>query len=180
MIKFEIVENVTKYLDTISNNVDDNAEIQLKKMAEKLTGKFDTENGYITRNMAVVKYGEFNPNLHLSGQDQSKWKITHDDDLHSLMVTYTGMTLYEYYGVEEAKVWWEVAEGNEGNPRDRILERDYAFYQETGIDPIALPKYARATGAISKGVYEGKYELYEMATKYLENILAGGSGYFFM
>lgn len=181
MFEFKIKEDtITEYFDLISKNIDENAPTQLKKMAEKLTGEYDTHEGYITQNMAVVKYREFNPNLHLSGQDQDYWEILEENSVHSLTITYTGMRLYDLYDIDEAKVWWEFAENQEGNPRDRILARDYAFYQETGIDKYALPKYARAKGAIAHGVYEGKYELYEMAAKYLENITREGSGYFFM
>lgn len=180
MIKFQIEENITEYLDIITKNIDENAPQQMKKMARKLTGEFDTEEGYITQNMAVVKFREFNPNLHLSGQDEDYWVITNKEGKHSLEITYTGLRLYELYEPDDARVWWEFAEGQEADPSKRFLERDYSFFQETGIDRYALPKYARAKGAIAMGVRQGKEELYEMSAKYLENILNKGSGYFFM
>lgn len=178
MFKIKIVKNtVSEYLDLIDKNIEENAPKQLKHMAEKLVGEYDDPTGgYIAPLMSTT----WNPNMFLSGQDEDYWKILNDDDKHSLTVTYTGLRLYDLYSMDEAKVWWEFAVNQEADPQERVLERDYAFFQETGIDRYALPKYAKHKGAVAHGVRAGKGEMYEMATKYLENIMNRGSGYFFM
>lgn len=185
-IRFDIVEDtITEYLDFISESFKSNSPKELKKQARILTGEYgDEHDGYIAPNMTVARYGEFNPNLFMSGQEEEYWNLYANSNPHGLMggknsigieISYTGARLHQNYG-DEAKVWWEFAEGNEGNPEERILERDYAFYQETGIDKIARPKDARATGAIATGVHEAKDELLDHSAKYLLSILKKQNG----
>ena len=186
MFKAEIVEDtVTEYLDFITKSLNENAPRELKKQARILTGEYgDEHDGFIAPNMTVVKYGEFNPNLFMSGQEEKYWNLYGKSNPHNLMgrssaigieVIYTGMRLHQHYG-DDALVWWEFAKDNEGDPQKRVLERDYSFYQETGIDPIAHPKNARAKGAIAKGVHEAQGELLDHSAQYLLSILKKQNG----
>ena len=185
-IKFDIIEDtVTEYLDFISESFYKNTPKELKKQARILTGEEgDEHDGYIAPNMTVAKYGEFNPNLFMSGQEEKYWNLYAKSNPHNLMgrtsamgieIIYTGMRLHKNYD-DEAKVWWEFAYDNEADPLERVLERDYSFYQETGLDPIARPKYARAKGAIATGVREAKNELLDHSAKYLLSILKKQNG----
>ena len=60
----------------------------------------------------------------------------------------------EFLG-DHAKVWWEFSEElDPGLPEEeRTLARDYAFYQETGVDKIARPRGAKHKYAIQRGLW---------------------------
>lgn len=184
--KIQITEDtITEYMDFIWESFNKNAPRELEKQSRLLVGEYgDEHDGYIAPNMATARYGDFNPNLFMSGQEQDYWKhygssnphgIMGQKDLIGIEILYTGMRLHENYG-DDAKVWWEFAKDNEGDPTERILGRDYAYYQETGLDPIAHPKHARAKGAIATGVRESKRELLEHSSKYLESIMKKHNG----
>lgn len=181
MLKLKITEDtITEYMDFIWNSFNKNAPRELKKQARLLTGEEGDEgDGYIAPNMTVSKFGEFNPNLFMSGQEEEFWKLYSNSnpyglmgvkDTHSIEIIYTGMRLNRNYG-DDAKVWSEFGDKAAGR-----LERDYAYFQETGLDPIAKPKQARAKGAIATGVRESKTELLQHSSKYLESILKKQNG----
>lgn len=177
-------DSFSEYLDYIYDSFHEHKVDELKRQARILTGEYDTTDAYIPRNMAVGKYNEFNPNLHLSGQEEEYWKISSKSNPHNLMggsnltsleILYTGMRLHENYG-DDARVWWEFAKGYEGDPNERELGRDYAYYQETGIDKVAKPKNARAKGAIAMGVKQGSDEVLKHSKNYLHSIMRRGDG----
>ncbi|MBO6273020.1 hypothetical protein J6O48_09630 [bacterium] len=183
-VKLTVKESLTEYFETIQANMEENKDKQLRIMAKELVGEYDDpDDGYIAPLMST----KFNPNLFLSGQDEDNWRVSHEasqlmggHQASIIEIMYTGLKLYDIYGIDEAKVWWEFAKDQEPDPEERVLERDYAFFQETGIDPIAKPKYAKHKGAIATGVRASKDRMFEMTQQFVMNILKEGSGYFFM
>lgn len=183
--KFTVKEDLTEYFEYIYKTLHDTSDKELKKQARILTGEYeDDSDGYIAPLMTAHIFGYFNPNLFISGQDENYWKLYSQSNPHGIMggknlsgieIMYTGMRLHEEMGYG-AKVWWEFADNPYAEPEERELERDYAFYQETGIDPIAKPKHARAKGAIAIGVRDSKPELLQHSKKYLESIIKRGGG----
>lgn len=180
--KITVTEDTfSEYLDFVYNSFHENAPKELKREARLLTGdEWDADSGFIAKYMSTT----FNPNLYASGQEADYWVVKNKSNPHGLMggsnvstleIYYTGMRLHNNYD-DEARVWWEFAEGQEADPTERVLERDYSFYQETGIDPIALPKYAKHTGAIAKGVRESKDTLLTNVSDYYYNIMRKGKG----
>jgi hypothetical protein len=118
----------------------------------------------------------------MSGQDENYWKVNKKSysgagsilggrNVSSIEIMYTGERIEEYTSSIPPKVWWEFGDKDTGT-----LERDYAFFQETGIDPIADSEDARAKGAIAIGVAESKHTLLEHSQKYLESIMKRGGG----
>ena len=167
-IKLKVVEeNITEYLDTLLETVKEETPEMLKEMAEILVGEDGDEDAFIPALMST----EFNPNLFLSGQDEDYWKISSYDYLSFLTITYSGMRLHELYDVGTAKVWREFAVNEESDPSQRVLDRDYAYYQETGHDSRAKYSDARHKHAIQKGMTIGKPEALNVAKKYLESLL---------
>jgi len=185
--KIQIKEDtLTEYFDYIYNTLHETTEKELRRQARLLTGDFGEENsGYIAPNMTVVKFGPFNPNLFMSGQDDNYWKMYNESNSHGVMggrnangieITYTGMRIDEYSDSDPFRIWWEFATDPTDPPEDRELARDYSYYQETGIDKKAHPRNARAKGAISKGVAASKHELLDHSKRYLESIMKRGNG----
>lgn len=175
--KLTVEESLTDYFNTIQANMEENIDAQLRLMARALVGEEENPNdGFIARNMST----SFNPNLYISGQEEDYWNISrHTSQLMGghqssvLEIIYTGMRLHENYG-DDAKVWSEFM-----NEYGR-LGRDYSFFQETGLDPIAKSSDAKHKGAIAKGTRESKDKMFEMTENFVKNILKEGSGYFFM
>ena len=175
--KFVIVEDtITEYLDLISNDIQEYAPRELKKLARLLVGEEENEaSGYIAQHMSTT----FNPFLFMSGQFEENWFFSNSTNPHNLMgrknsntieIIYSGMELQEYYG-DEARLWWEFAKDGDNHSPDRELERDYAYFQETGIDKLARSKDAKHKGAIAKGVKASKAELLDHSKQYLDSIL---------
>lgn len=172
-IKFNIKEDrISEYLDTISNKVDNQAKQHLTDMAKLLTGTSGIQQ-YIA---------PWNPNLFLSGKDQSKWIFEQSDDRSSISVNYTGMTArsrsYDF------KVWWEFSEEYQNassyddwewlqysEPFERTLARDYAYYQETGEDEVAEESDARNQQYIEKGIEDTYKTIINKSAGYLKNII---------
>lgn len=175
--KITVTDSLTEYFETIQANMNENLEEQLRVMARRLVGEEENpSDGFIAPEMST----DFNPNLYISGQEEEYWKLSHNSSQlmggHQssvLEIMYTGMRLHENLG-SDAKVWSEFT-----NDYGR-LGRDYAFYQETGMDPIAKSRDAKHKGAIATGVRASKELMFEMTVNFVENILKKGSGYFFM
>ena len=177
-------DTFSEYLDFIYNSLHENMPKELKREARLLTGdEWDENSGFIAPRMTVSLFGEFNPNLFASGQEEEYWVIKNASrslvqgggNVSSLEAIYTGMRLHKHYD-DDAMVWWEFAEDNEPDPALRVLGRDYSFYQETGIDPIARPEDARAQGAIKEGVKASSDTLFSHAADYVYNIMRKGNG----
>ena len=175
-IKFHIkTDTITEYLNTISENVDFKTPFHLRDMAELLTSDKGIEQ-YISHN--------FNRNLYKSGQDQSKWIYNKRDDGHAITITYTGMT--DRVHGSDFKTWIEfsrefIEEGADETayhivkrkytPYQLHLERDYAFYQETGLDEYTNPKFARHTQYVEKGVEIRHKTIINKSAGYIKNIM---------
>lgn len=170
-------DSFSEYLNFIYDSLHKYAPKELKREARLLTGDVGNENsGFIPKYMSTT----FNPNLFISGQEEEYWIIKNQTrsgvigggNVSSLEIIYTGMRLHETFPPGEAKVWSEFSEDGAMYK----LERDYAFYQETGLDPLAPSSMAKHTGAVAKGVAESKDTLYHNVADYVYNIMRRGRG----
>jgi len=157
-------DTISEYFDYIYNTLHQTTEKEIKKMARLMVGHEGEEDGYIAPRMST----EFNPNLYISGQEEEYWQILSNGEITTLEAIYTGMRLPHS---PDSKVWFEFGDKEMG-----IIERDYAFYQETGVDKWATPSGARHKYAIERGVYMSGRELLDHSTKYLESIIKRGGG----
>ena len=154
-LKFEVTENVTEYLD-------------------KLDAHMETESKTILHNLGAIlvedyitpRIPKWNPNLVNSGEDTDYWKFSNKGGRHTLEILYTGMTDEAMDGDLEKGVWWEF--GDQGT---RTLKRDYAYFQETGIDPIALHIDAKNKWFVANSVWASKNQLLTIASKYMDDIM---------
>lgn len=123
MIRFSVKENVTKYLEQLEDLSTNktNKRNFLKDSAQEM--HFD----YIEPRMP-----RWNPNLMLSPVESKNQKIDISEDKSIMMLTYTGFTEEAIDGNLPKGVWSEF-----GDKYTKTLERDYAYYQETGEDEIA-------------------------------------------
>jgi len=117
MIHFEVTENLSEYIDYLEQEIRNHqaSDTLLKNMAEDLT------------NMVSEVIPRWNPNLIWSGANPGLWKIVNSENISELEIVYTGFT------GRKINTWWEF---NKSHKRDTTdpLERDYAYYQEYGID----------------------------------------------
>lgn len=75
---------------------------------------------------------KWNPNLMYSPLEPDNQIIDISDGLTTIELIYTGFTEDAKMNALPKGVWSEFGDKTQG-----ILERDYAYYQETGDDPIA-------------------------------------------
>ena len=115
-------DTVTEYLTKLDKHFKESQPKMLKKLARELSQE------YITPLVPT-----WNPNLYLSGLDESKWIVKTSTELIGIDVIYTGFTEFS----QDMYVWWEF--GGYSTLKTTSLERDYAYYQETGKDPKATP-----------------------------------------
>jgi hypothetical protein len=167
-LKFEIIENVSEGLDTLQSRISDEMEHILNEMAYAATGYEDDETAPIPSRMST----EFNPYLFLSGQLKQNREVNITPDKSEITVKYSGLGLEEMLG-SSALVWWEFSEElDPGLPMsDRTLARDYAFYQETGVDKIARPRGAKHKYAIQRGLYAAHKDIGERAAREFKMLL---------
>lgn len=170
-------DTFSEYLDYIYNSFHENMSKELKRQARLLTGEEgDEDTGFIAKHMST----DFNPNLFISGQEEEYWIIKNASrtlvqgggNVSSIEAVYTGMRLHETFPPGEARVWSEFSV--DGAKYE--LERDYAFYQETGLDPYAPSWQAYHKGAVAKGTRESSVTLFEHAAEYVYNIMRKGDG----
>ena len=173
-------DTFSEYLTYIYNSFHENMPKELKRQARLLTGEEGDENtGFIAKHMST----DFNPNLFISGQEQEYWIIKNSSrtlvqgggNVSSIEAVYTGMRLHENLEPGTAMVWREFGEYGVGGTED-VLERDYALYQETGLDKYAPPWLAKHQGAVAKGTKESSITLFEHAADYVYNIMRKGNG----
>ena len=146
-IKFEIQDNVSEYLDKLQDGMLDNMEYVLKQVSYEATGTLEDESKPIPKLI-----GRWNPWLFMSGQTDSARTYDISSKKSEININYSGMRYEEMYSEEEFSPWWEFAEDFDSNPRTAVLERDYAYYQETGIDSVASPADAKHKWAIEWGL----------------------------
>ena len=99
-----------------------------------------------------------------SGFEESNWEICDTSKGGAISVLYTGL----YNAVS----WWEFSDdGDTNHPPDR----DYAYFQETGIDPIADSSDAKHKGFISSTLRRSdtRHNINMVAQEYLKRILNG-------
>ena len=122
--KLEIVEDtVSKYLDELYelSNSEDNTNRFLKDAGHELHFR------YVEPLMP-----KWNPNLMYSPLEKRHQIFDINSEISSLELLYTGFTESAEMNDFPKGVWSEFWDKTQG-----ILQRDYAFYQETGDDPIA-------------------------------------------
>ena len=156
MIKFEIQENVSKYLDKLDTLSTDasNTKRFLKDVGQEMHLEF-----------IEPLMPKWNPNLMYSPLEREHQIVKTSSTLSSLELIYTGFTELEEGG--EINVWSEFAE--HGNPATHHLERDYAFYQETGYDPIA-PVFG-GHGYVAKGTAAYSTQMNYKTMAYLDRLM---------
>lgn len=168
MIEFEVQDNLTDYLDKLKTHFEKNKIILNEEFTRAVVGDYLNPNsGHIAKYMST----NFNPYLFTSGQDEHYWKFMSEEGMSSIEVLYSGMRLHDRYPVGKARVWWEFAENPSVPKNQRRLARDYAWYQETGEDKIAMPDDAKHTGAIAKGLAEVSQKDLKNVNEYLMNIM---------
>lgn len=113
-------DTVSEYCEKLSKHFHKSQPTMLKNLARKLTSDFITP---------LVP--TWNPNLYLSGLDESKWVIKTSAEIIGIDIIYTGFTKFS----EHMNVWWEF--GGFSTLYPTSLKRDYAYYQETGKDSKA-------------------------------------------
>lgn len=163
-------DTLSEYLDKL----DELMKTEKKEMANTLmwhlVGFYGSpEGGYIAPNMS-----KYNPYLYSTGQMSKYWVGKSNNKLTTLEALYTGLDIHEYFfdGVPKG-IWWEFATEDTSHlpPKDRKLERDYAYFQETGIDDVADSKYAKRKGAIRRSIKLAEMPLHLEVVDYFERIL---------
>ena len=154
MIQFEIQDNLTEYFDELEKHFNSHKDNLSYSFSRKVVGAYGNPNTPIARHMST----KFNPYLFMSGQDEHYWDFTDNGEIATMEVLYSGKHLHDKYPVGKAKVWWEFATKSTRNKpaTDRVLEKDYAEFQETGDDSAANypvdPNDAKHKYAIDKGL----------------------------
>lgn len=161
-------DTITEYLTNLQSDYEKQEHTILEKMATRLVGEYgDETDGFI----APLMSHEFNPNLFMSGQDEDYWKIEQGDERSTLEIIYTGKRLHDNYS--HPLVWWEFATEDTADdaPRYRQLGRDYAYFQETGRDPVAESSKAKHKYAVKTGLLTGASAVREVAGDYLMQLM---------
>lgn len=167
MIDFTITDDtLTDYLNELEKHFQAHKELLNYEFARSIVGNYGSTGGKIAHLMST----DFNPYLYTSGQDESFWKKTVDEGISIIEIMYSGMHLHEQYPVGKARVWWEFGKYARGGRND-VLERDYAWYQETGEDKIAKPQDAKHTGAIQTGLASANSNDLKQTAHYMESIM---------
>lgn len=164
-------DTATEYLEKLETLFKTEKKEMVNTLMREMVGfPFSREGGYIAPLMS-----QWNPYLYSTGQNSKYWEGTSEEGLTSIEALYTGMDIHSFYGTELPKgVWSEFATpetANKKDPKDRVLERDYAFFQETGIDTKANKKHAKNRGAIRHGVVEATPHIHQDVAEYMGRIL---------
>lgn len=169
MTHFEIEDNLTKYFEELEKNFDTGKSAMTEAFTRSIVGNYGSPiSGHIAEFMSQT----FNPYLYTSGQDEHYWKLEKSKGKSVIEVLYSGMHLHDVYPPGKARVWWEFGKYGIGGTKD-VLERDYAYYQETGRDKLAKSQDAKHQGAIEHGLLLSNQEDLEKTAKYLKLIMEG-------
>ena len=182
-VRVKIEDSLSEYLERLHSLFNEEKEEILRTATRVVTGEYGDKYAYIPFRMST----KFNPNLYMSGQEEDRWIIEKDGPITHLYFNYTGMTYQrrfvtggtrayienEEYGDNYFKVWWEFATEStrEKKPSQRVLGRDYAYFQETGMDSIAKKKYAKHPRAIRDGLHAGTPEMMFKIEEYVSEIM---------
>lgn len=159
-VKFEFQDNLSEYLNELQTSFKKEEEYILKELMYSATGYKGDRTAPIPSILMTGTKG-YNKWLFQSGQDASRWEIKIGEDEGVVLANYSGMEGYNT--ADEFKVWIEFSNEYIENdfdyystkkidPYDRTLNRDYAFYQETGADKYADPDNAHHKGYVNKGM----------------------------
>lgn len=169
MIKFQVDDNFTKYLEELEKNFDTGKSAMTEAFTRSIVGNYGSPiSGHIAEFMSQT----FNPYLFTSGQDENYWNLNKSKGKSVIEVLYSGMHLHNVYPPGKARVWWEFGKEGVGGRND-VLERDYAYYQETGRDKLAKSEDAKHQGAIEYGLLMSSEKDLEKTAHYLELIMKG-------
>lgn len=149
---FVTSDTVTEYAEKLRNHFQKSQPQMLKGLARNLTGEYITP---------LVP--QWNPNLYLSGLDESKWVMKTSAEIIGIQIKYTGFTEYS----EHMYVWWEF--GGFSTLRPTSLQRDYAEYQETGKDPKA-PSF-EGHHYVGRGTKEFEKAIKPITAQYINKII---------
>lgn len=148
--RFTVEETVTKYLHDLKNHFQSKEDDMLREMGEVLSEH-------------IV---ELAPNdtgtLAESGLEEDDWVIQPTLIGNELDIIYSGLG--------NAQSWWEFSKDYLTNhPPDR----DYAYFQETGKDKTANPKYAKHKYFIlmSTRRSDTRHQINNIASQYLQSIM---------
>lgn len=157
MFRMEVTkETVSEYFRQVGVNFHEHAPDVLEEMGDILVGN-------------ITEFApDWNPNLYLSGYEKDWWIIEPTDTGTILDIIYTGMLYEDTVGEDEMKGWFEF--GGSSYPPSPPT-RDYAYYQETGQDPIASPGGAKHKWFVAKGAKKSQKPIVNKAQVYLDDIL---------
>ena len=150
--RFTVEETVTKYLHDLKNHFQSKEDDMLREMGEVLSEHIVELAPKDTWTLAE------------SGLEEDDWVIQPTLIGNELDIIYSGLG--------NTQSWWEFSDDNLTNhPPDR----DYAYFQETGIDPIADSSDAKHKGFISSTLRRSdtRHNINMVAQEYLKRILNG-------
>ena len=147
-------------MDALNSELASNMKHILDEMMESATGKEGDEKAPISKNIGMKQ----NKWLYKSGQQKEFWRYESGTGTHYVIANYSGLrgpifddgfdAWYEFSNLwnkyDRNSYLIDLAIRNEGE--ELTLMRDYAYYQETGIDVYASPKHAKHQGAVKKGL----------------------------
>ena len=162
-VRFEITEDVSQGLDKLQQRVSGDMEHILRELSYEAVGRDGETSAPVPRRMSTT----FNPYMYTSGQEEENKFYEISENNSSVDILYSGMELDDYLG-DEARRWWEFSENFDPTSS---LERDYAYYQETGRDPIALPNDARHKFAIEWGMRDAARPILKRLDSQMKRIL---------
>ena len=175
-------ETVSEYLTLLTEEVDKGKKKHLHDMAELLTHK----------GIEPLAPKKNTPYLYKSGEKESRWVYDlWDKNKATVSITYSGMTYKEDGYSNKLKTWLEFSEeakyAQEALERgdyseytyyryhmsatSRTLSRDYAFFQETGIDELADSDDAKHKYFIERGIDNRHKTILNKSAGYLKQII---------
>lgn len=142
-------DTVSKYLDTIHNNFHSHERVLLEGLGEILSeyiGLYDTPR--------------YSSKLLESGLKRDNWVFNNKESISDLRIVYSGL--------EADYSWWEFSDDYRTN---HSPDRDYAYFQETGIDNVANSKLAKSRFFVKRGTVEKSADIFEHTRKEYLRIL---------
>ena len=97
-----------------------------------------------------------------SGFDEDNWFFQNKENMSILEIMYTG---------KDNPTRWTEFGFNYDNPNDKSQWRDYAYFQETGIDEVASKSDARRPHFIRDALNEQSDEIINRTQEYLNQLM---------
>lgn len=164
-VKIQVEDTVSEYLTYLEEAIADKGRTKhfLELWAEDFA---DIVNETIPK---------WNPNLMYSGLNPSFWKVAYEEGISKISILYTGFTGEGMGEPDDIQVWWEFGKYHKGGYSD-ILGRDYAYYQEYGVDKYAPSQKVQAPSFgghhfIESGLYTFEEVMPYHVEEYLRAIL---------